>query len=502
MRHLVRLRPSSFVAALLFSLSVAARAEEPPEADEPDVAEVAEVAVQVSSAAGAAEARPRASAIGERDLQPYFTAGPLKKARAALDAGKASQAVALLPKAPQDLPVRWLRALALKAAGRCRDARPELSRLAELGGPLRDRALFLGAQCAQDTGDAKAAIALYRRVSQGSVDAGEAYVEAARLIAGTQPARQAAPLIEDLLAPLFASSVRGDPAAAHLVAGDAFAAAGNKDRAREHYQTAFLDFPLSGAADSARERARRIGPGSPIAPGRLVLRIEKLLEGGRFKLAASEAAALKLPSLCAGGCPGDRTPAALIKAALQLLAPDALPAQHQPTPADVARQPLNPADPLACRAKLAQGRAHRKLRQSAQARAALAPVVLRCQDPDVRATALFILAQLQGQGGTDATPLWLALAANFKASSLADDALYQAALIRHAAHDLEGERGLLDRLVREQPDGDLAGEAFFQLFWTHWSAGRARAGIGHLDQLAARPDPDGATEERARYWRV
>ena len=338
-------------AAALLLLCAGARAQE---VDEPE-----------------ATPAPQSAAISERDLQTYFT-GPAKKAADLLAAGKAAQALALLPAKAKDVPGRWLRALAQKGAGKCASARPEFEALAAKGGPLRDRALFLAGLCAGESGDGAGAAGLLRQVSPASIDAGEAYLEAARYVAKLHPPKEAAPLVEEVLVPLLAASVRGDPAAAHLVAGDAAAAAGDKQRALQHWQTAWLDFPLSGAAQSARDKARRLAPLAPVDPARQVRRIEMLVDGGRFRQAATEAGALKLPKLCAGGCPGDRTPASLIKAAIEALQPGVLPAQHQPTPADVARAPKNPADPLACRAKLQQGRAYRKLRQSAEARAVLA----------------------------------------------------------------------------------------------------------------------------------
>src|SRR5205814_1920458 len=162
-----------------------------------------------------------------------------------------------------------------------------------------------------ELGDARRALRSLRRVSPGALDAGEALLTAARLVQKTHKPREAAQAIEEVLAPIFNHSARGDPAAAHLLAGDALLAAGDKARA----------------------------------------------------------------------------------------------------PADVARAPTHPADPLACRAKLAQGRALRRLKQLQQARAALAPVVLRCADPAVRAPALFVLAQVEAlTGQRDAEPLWLALA--------------------------------------------------------------------------------------------
>src|SRR5438067_5215398 len=163
------------------------------------------------------------------------------------------------------------------------------------------------------------------------------------------PATAAA--IEEIVRPIFAGEVRGDVAAAHLTAGDAQLAAGDKSAARAHYRAAWVDRPLSAAAESARARDLRLGPGEPIATGRLVRRAEILLEAHRNHEALETISRLHLPSLCAGGCPGDKTPAALLQAALSLLSPGGMPILHEPTPEDIARVPPDPADGLACRAK-------------------------------------------------------------------------------------------------------------------------------------------------------
>src|SRR5207244_1756700 len=136
-------------------------------------------------------------------------------------------------------------------------------------------------------------------------------------------------------------------ASAHLLGGAAQLAAGARDKARAHWRAAWLDHPLSPAADSARARERQLGPGEPIPPVKLVRRAEALLDAHRNREALDQLSRIKLPSLCHGGCPGDRTPAALLKEALSLLAPGGLPAEHQPTAEDISHAPRDPADPLA-----------------------------------------------------------------------------------------------------------------------------------------------------------
>ena len=80
--------------------------------------------------------------------------------------------------------------------------------------------------------------------------------------------------------------------------------------------------------------------------------------------------------------------------------------------------------------------------------------------------------------------------------------MFSEAAIRRRGGDFAGERELLTDIVDHHLDSDLRSEALFRLFWSHFAEGNPRKGLIHLDQLAAHPDPDGAEEERARYWRA
>ena len=444
-------------------------------------------------------------AFDETRLAPFFTTPALKSALSELQAGRGANALRFLPAKPVkpgDAPTRWLKALALRAADQPRPARLLFEELAAAGGPLADRALHLAGLCAVDEGNGAAAERLLGQVSSRYVDADQAMLERARQltkahVAGPATARR----VEEILQPIFAGAVRADLGAAHLVAGDAQLAAGEKEKARAHYRAAWVEHPLSLAAESARERERQLGPGAPVPPLLLLKRAEALLDAHRNHDALDQLARIPAPSLCVGGCPGDRTPAGFLKAALAAVG--AFPEQHQPTPEDVLRSPTQPADALACRVKLDQGRAYRKEHEYGKARTVLSPVILRCADPDVRTRALYLLAQLQMMGGhAEAGPLWEALARKYPESSLADDALFNQALTERRAGNRERERALLRDLVDNHLDSDLRSEALFRLFWSYWTDGKPTQGLALLDQLAAHPDPEGAEEERARYWRA
>ena len=441
-------------------------------------------------------------AFDDKKLEPWFQTPALKSALSELQAGRAGSALHFLPPKPKDAPTRWLKALALRAAEQPHPARLLFEELAAAGGPLADRALHLAGLCAVDEGNGAAAERLLSQVSSRYVDADQAILERARQmtkahVAGPATARR----VEEILQPIFDGAVRADGGAAHLIAGDAQLAAGAKEKARAHYRAAWVERPLSLAAESARERERQLGPGAPVPPPLLLKRAEALLDAHRNHDALDQLARIPVPSLCVGGCPGDRTPAGFLKAAL--VAVGAFPEQHQPTPEDVLRSPPQPADALACRVKLDQGRAFRKEHEYGKARNVLAPVILRCADPDVRTRALYILAQLSMMGGhPEAGPLWEALARKYPESSLADDALFNEALAERRAGNRDRERVLLRDLVDNHLDSDLRSEALFRLFWSYWTDGKATQGLALLDQLAAHPDPEGAEEERARYWRA
>jgi hypothetical protein len=297
-------------------------------------------------------------AIGDAQLAPYFTTPALRSALSEVLAGRAENALTFLPPAPKDGPTKWLKAVALRAADQPGPARKLFEQLA--AGPLADRALHLAALCAIDQGDGAAAERLLGQVSLRYVDEDQVLLEWARQFSRSHVAGpKTAERVEAILLPIFSGEVRGDGAPAHLIAGDAQAGAGDKERARAHFRAAWVERPLSGASESARARERQLGPGTPVAPERLVRRAEILLEAHRNREAVDQLSRIPLPSLCLGGCPGDRTPAAFLQAAVNALAPDALPVQHEPTAEDVAKNPAQPADPLACRAKLDQGRAFR-----------------------------------------------------------------------------------------------------------------------------------------------
>src|SRR4051812_1947634 len=237
--------------------------------------------------------------IGEPQLAPYFTTPALRSALSELQAGHATNALRYLPSRPSEAPVKWLRALALRAAEQPRPARALFQQLAAGGGPLADRALHLAALCAIDDGDAAGAEKLLAQVSLQYVDADQAVLERARQhMKVREPGRRTAARVEEILQPIFRGQVRADVAAAHLIAGDAQLAAASRERARTHWRAAGGEHPNSAAAEPAREGERQLGPGPHIAPLLLVRRAEMLLDVPRNRDARDQLSHIPVPPLC------------------------------------------------------------------------------------------------------------------------------------------------------------------------------------------------------------
>src|SRR2546428_13116160 len=69
-----------------------------------------------SSAPDEPDAAEAPIAYGDPELAPYFAVGPLKRAAAELQAGRAALALRFIPAESPEVPARWVRARALRAA--------------------------------------------------------------------------------------------------------------------------------------------------------------------------------------------------------------------------------------------------------------------------------------------------------------------------------------------------------------------------------------------------
>ena len=434
--------------------------------------------------------------VAEKDLASPFT-GAAAEARAALDAGDARRAAALVaPLKPKDAPTRFLRAAALLAAGRPAEAAPAFASLAGEYPVLADRCHHDAATAWTQAGELERAAAEDGLVSDGYVDAGDAALARARALFALDAA-----FARSALDAVLSGRVRGDLGAALELAGQIAQRQGDVNAAREAYRAAWLDHPLSPFAERARGRDRLLPKWTPPAPEALVRRAEALLEVYRNREAIVALETVPLPPLCpkATGCGAPRLDA---KACSESDCPPGA------IPAAVLRAVDKPADALACRARLSLGKAYRKDRQTRRALETLRPVWDRCGDADIRQRALYLGAQAATVLGGDDTKLgaalYRALADGFPGGALGDDALLGLANLAHRAGNPAAEWARLEELVQRFPSGDTRAEALFRLFLLARDSGKAHDGLRWLDQLEREYGDvgDGLEGERARYWRA
>jgi len=158
-----------------------------------------------------------------------------------------------------------------------------------------------------------------------------------------------------------------------------------------------------------------------------------------------------------------------------------------------------------CEAAILVGKAWRKLKKYGAARAALAKVVPRHCSEEQQKKAQYLEVRLATvQKSAAAEKLATAFADRWGTDPLVDDVLVWLGEVRAARGDLAGTRAVLQRIVTEHPDGDMADEARFR-----WAMGLAEDGDvvrarSILDEAVARlqaaKPPRVAMLDRARYW--
>jgi soluble lytic murein transglycosylase len=402
----------------------------------------------------------------ERDLAPVLGEDGARRARADVAAGRHARLAARLAEDARP-EVRFLRAVALDASGRPSEALAALEGLDAALPDLADRVAFLRGRALEALGRDEA-VAAYAAVPDASVRAAAARLARARLL-GAAGLRDSA---LEALAPLLAAppTAPGTPdpgAAALLLAGRLQASGAEADPAgaRRAFLECWAGHPLAPEARRCL-RALRALPGKHRAgspPEQVARRAEGLLDGNHTAPAAAQLRAL-LPRL----------------------------------PTADAEQPV------ACRARLALGRAYRRQRRNAAAIALLRPVAERCADPGIRAGALHLLAEASAARGArgEAIATYRRLARSHPASPLAHQALFSAADLL-ARDGRAGEAAEAFGAVAHGPPGTLRDEARFRLAWLAKRSGDADAAIAHL--LAIEADARGRDpyeEARAAYWRA
>jgi soluble lytic murein transglycosylase len=363
---------------------------------------------------------------------------------------------------------RFVRAVALSREGRSADALRALEGLDSQLPAIADRIRFIRADALAALGRHRDAASAWESVAAESLLAPKARIARARALREARDREGAlaalAPLVADE-APLDLS--RPDVGATALLLAGELRAGGPKPdpaAARVLFLACWAGHPLAPEAAACRAALDRLPAPHDSAPAdpEVLRRAEALLELNRN----ADAAALLEP---------------VVK---RLPAPGA-------------------AEPLACRAHAAVGRAHRKERRHALAAEALRPVVDRCEDPALRVRALYVLAGSVSIAGApdDGVALYRRLAREFPAHAYADDALFFAADLLARNGRVDEARTALLKLARDYPKGDYRDEARFRAAWLSRGAGDVDGAIAQL--LAVEEDErDPYEHARAAYWRA
>ncbi|HEX9242465.1 MAG TPA: transglycosylase SLT domain-containing protein [Anaeromyxobacter sp.] len=407
-----------------------------------------------------------AAPLTAADLSPLLTERAAVAGLAAYDAGRFEEAARELGGSAEP-GAAWVRALALLRAGRHREALRAADGLEAKLPEIADRIAMLRGEALAAEGRPDEALAAWASVPEGSPRAAEARLAWARLAA--QRGDPAAALSR--LAPLLAQRppadpARPDPAAgALLLAARLSTASGDPATARGALLDCWAGHPVAPEAGDCRSALSALPgkEGRPPSPEETLRRAEGLLDASR-----TEAASALLRPLLAG----------LATAA--------------------------PADPLACRLRVAAGRALRRERSYEKAIATLRPAAVSCPDPESRVRALYLLASATSIAGDreEAVRLYRRLAREYPSHPFADDALFFAAdLLARLGRPGEA-REALAALVLAHPTGDFRDEARFRGAWLARRAGDVDAAAAQLLAIEEDRRDDPYEHARAAYWRA
>jgi soluble lytic murein transglycosylase len=402
------------------------------------------------------------------DLAPLFRSGPAAQAKAAFDAGRHAEAAAKLAgvTSPE---ARLLRAMALAEAGRVADALGPLDGLDAKLPDVADRIALLRGRALDARGRAREAVATLAAVPDGSLVAPEARLERARIARRLGDRAKALEALDPLTSAAAPKPGAFDPGATALLLVGRIRNEGEGAEpaaARRAFAACWAEHPLAPEAGDclASLRALPAPHGGEPSVDEQVRRAEALLEASANE-AAVELLRKAVPDVAAAG----------------------------------------PGEALACRARAALGRAHRKTRSYADAVEALRPVVEGCDDPSVRVRSLFLLAGATSNTGDKdgAVALYRRLARDYPRDSLADDALFFAADMLFRA-GREGEaREALAGIVRDHAGGDYWDEARFRLAWLARRSGDLDGAVAQLLAIEeGERDLDPYEHARAAYWRA
>ena len=406
-----------------------------------------------------------AAPLTATDLAPLLAEGAAAEGRAAFEAGRYAEAAQRLAKSPHP-GAAFLRALALLREGRPADALQAADGLEAKLPEIGDRIAFLRAEALEAAGRGADALAAWGGVPDGSLLGAEARLARARLAATLGDPDRA--LVE--LGPLLslarpADAWRADFGATALLLAGRLSAGRDPAAARRALVDCWAGHPLAPEALDCRTALAKLPEPHDAAPAAddVLRRAEALLDANR-NAAAVELLRPILKDLPAAGA----------------------------------------AEPFACRAHAAAGRALRKERSYAAAIEELRPVASVCSDPEVRVRALYLLASAASIAGDrdESVRLYRRLARDFPDHSFADDALFYAADLLARLGRTDEAREALAGLVRDHASGDFRDEARFRLAWLARRAGDADAAAAQLLALEEERRDDPYEHARAAYWRA
>lgn len=170
--------------------------------------------------------------------------------------------------------------------------------------------------------------------------------------------------------------------------------------------------------------------------------------------------------------------------------------------------PETRAEPdLHCQVRFGHAKALIKAKRAARGAQLMARVAQDCTgDPDRRAWARYYAGKALSDRGrkADALAQYEALERESGGHSLADDALWLAAMTARKMKDEAGARQRLELLPVRYPTGDMGKRAAFDLAWQARREGDFEVALSHFDRLMAlkgRAPREGA-HGRAAYWRA
>lgn len=388
------------------------------------------------------------------DFPPKLARSPLQEAATAIDAAQPATALKLLAGQPDDPEIRYLRTLAGLRQAPTAALAASMERLGTELPAVADRCAVYAGLADEELGDLPAARRLFASVPADSRVFTEARFGLARVLRRMGDSNGALAALAPVATVPAPASGRDVGAEALFLRAELARTARDSSGERAELLRLWTHHPRSPLSAEAERRL-----GGHIPPSSQVDRAEALVDAQR------NAEALRL--------------------------------------LDAVR--LAPPDGVGCRAALARGRALRKERRHSEVERALAPVVSRCSDADIRVRALYVLGASQAVVHPEAgITTYESLARLYPDHPYADDALYLAAELRAAAGDVSGALADLEAVSARYPQGDYAGEALFKTFWLHHRLDDDQAGLASLDRIEQRfsKAADPFDVERARYWRA